>query len=77
MPNQSRPITPPSAHEADALAVAARYLRRVGTATATQLLGGRPDPGDEALLCALRDSLLAGSALCEGLIEARIDAEDT
>ena len=68
------PVPPPSAAEAAALAAAARFLGRSGTRVASRLLGGDTDPGEAALLGALRDQLLAGAALCEGLLDLAADA---
>ena len=66
---RSFPVLPPSAAEAAALSVAAGYLARAGTRTASLLLGGRVVGGDAALLEALRDSLLGSAALCDGLLD--------
>ena len=66
---RSFPVLPPSAAEAAALSVAAGYLARAGTGTASLLLGGRVVGGDAALLEALRDSLLGSAALCDGLLD--------
>ena len=63
------PVPSPSAAEAAALAAAARFLERSGTRVASRLLGCGADPGEAALLGALRDQLLAGAALCEGLLD--------
>ena len=63
------PVPSPSAAEAAALAAAARYLDRAGTRVASRLFGDSADPGEAALLGALRDQLLAGAALCEGLLD--------
>ena len=62
-------FSPPDPTEAVALAAASRYLARAGTAAASRLLAGRGDPGEAALLEGLRDQLLAGAALCDGLLD--------
>lgn len=62
------PIAPPDERECVALVVAARYLDRAGTTAASRLLGESLDWGERALLEALRDSLLAGAALCKDLV---------
>jgi hypothetical protein len=62
-------FAPPDADEAAALAMAARDLSRAGTAAGSRLLGLRVDPGEAALAEAVRDSLLAGAALCVGLLD--------
>lgn len=62
-------VPPPEPAEAAALAVAARYLGRAGTQAASRLLDDRSVPGDAALLAALRDQLLAGAALCDGVLD--------
>lgn len=66
------PVPPPSPAERAALAVAARYLARAGTAAATQLLGGGAD-ADTTLAAILRDQFEAGAALCRGLLDAAAD----
>ena len=65
---------PPAADEAAALAVAARYLSHAGSAASTHLLGRQLDAGDLTLPEAVRDSLLAGAALCAGLLNADTNA---
>ena len=67
-PSLAFPVRPPSTAEAAALAVVARYFGRAGTQAATLLLGDAVDPKEAALLGDLRDQLLAGAALCEGLL---------
>jgi len=62
-------FVPPDIDEAAALAVAARYLSRAGTAAGSRLLGLRIDPNEATLIEATRDSLLAGAALCDGLLD--------
>jgi hypothetical protein len=64
------PPARPTPAEADALARAAAYLGRAGTAVASHLLGADAAAGDAALAAALRDQLLAGAALCHGLLDA-------
>jgi len=61
-------VRPPNAAEAAALAVAATFLRRSGTSLASLLLVA-PPPAEAALLESVRDSLLAGAALCDGLLD--------
>ncbi len=63
------PLPPPEPAEADALAVAAAYLARAGTAAATLLLDPQCLAADGALTAALRDQLLAGAALCDGVLD--------
>ncbi len=65
------PFAPPDPAEAAALAHAAAYLARAGTQAASRLLAA---PADAALLGALRDELLAGAALCDGLLDLLPDA---
>ncbi len=60
------PVVPPDAAEAAALARAAAYLARAGTHVASLLLAS---PADGALLAALRDELLAGAAICDGVLD--------
>ena len=62
-------LIPPDPGEAEALARVAAYLARAGTAAASRLLAGWSDPGEAALLEDLRDSLLAGAALCDGILD--------
>src|SRR5687767_3750517 len=69
-------FAPPDTDEAAALAVAARYLSRAGTAAGSRLLGLRVDAGEAALAVALRDSLLAGAALCAGLLDPEAGGRD-
>lgn len=57
----------PTPDESQALALTASYLKRAGTTAATQLLGLGPLPDHDLLLAALRDSMLAASALCDDL----------
>jgi hypothetical protein len=64
------PLARPTPVEADALARTAAYLSRAGTAVASHLLGADDTAGEAALAAALRDQLLAGAALCDGLLEA-------
>lgn len=64
---------PPSDAEAAALAVVVGDLTRAGTQAASRLLATQPDPDDAALLCGLRDQLLAGAALCDGLRDLAAD----
>ncbi len=63
----------PDTDEAAALAVAARYLSRAGTSAGSRLLGLRIDPGEAAFMESMRDSLLAGAALCDGLLDIAAD----
>lgn len=60
-------LPPPTADEAEALVVAARYFVRAGTRIASLLLGGWSAVPDYPLCAALRDSLLPGAVLLEGL----------
>jgi hypothetical protein len=64
------PLARPTPVETDALARTAAYLSRAGTAVASHLLGADTVTGNAALAAALRDQLLAGAALCHGLLEA-------
>ncbi len=68
-PFPSPPFRPPDAEEAAALVRSAAYLARAGAEAASRLLGAAgSDPGD-ALWAAVGDELLAGAALCEGLLD--------
>ena len=69
----SSPVPVPTPAEAEALAVAASYLHRAGTQAATALLAQWSPPDAAALLEALRDQLLAGAALCDGLLDRPAD----
>ena len=62
------PVVPPTASEVAALSVAAAYFARAGTQAASCLLDGADGSGGAALLGALRDNLLAGAALCDGVL---------
>ena len=76
MPAPSCPpvlVAPPSAAEAAALAVVVAYLTRAGTQAASRLLVARPNPNEAALLAGVRDQLLAGAALCDGLLDLAAD----
>jgi hypothetical protein len=75
-PRQVLSFAPPDADETAALAVAARYLGRAGTSAGSRLLGLRLDPGEAALVESLRDSLLAGAALCDGVLDLVGEARD-
>lgn len=59
----------PSRVELAALEESARYFRRAGAQTGALLLllQGRGDA--EPMLEALRDNMLTGAALCEGMLE--------
>ena len=70
---RSFPFPAPTAAEADALAVAAAYLSRAGTHAASALLARWPPPEVAALVESLRDNLLAGAALCDGLLDLAPD----
>ena len=63
------PVLPPTASEVAALSVAAAYFARAGTQVASRLLDGSDGSGGAALLGALRDNLLAGAALCDGVLD--------
>ena len=65
----SSPVPAPTPAEAEALALAAAYLHRAGTQAATVLLAQWSRPDVAALFEALRDQLLAGAALCDGLLD--------
>lgn len=68
-PSSDPPFVHPSDEECAALGLAAHYLLRAGTQTATRQLGrSRVDPEAE-LLASLVDSLLQGAALCDGLTQ--------
>jgi hypothetical protein len=69
----SSPIPAPTAAEAEALRLAAAYLNRAGTRTASLLLAQWSPPAVAAPLESLRDSLLAGAALCDGLLDLAPD----
>ena len=76
MPTPSSPpilFAPPTAAEAAALAVVVAYLTRAGTQAASRLLVTRPNPNEAALLAGLRDQILAGAALCDGLLDLAAD----
>lgn len=62
------PLAPPRREEVAALVSVAAYLHRAGTVAATQLLD-HPTADQASLLTALRDQLLAGAALCDGLLD--------
>lgn len=66
-------VMPPTIAEAAALAVAAAYLNRAGTHAASLLLGHAPTAPDGPLLEAVRDQLLGGAALCDGLLDVADD----
>lgn len=71
MPRPDRPVSalvPPQREEVAALVSVAAYLHRAGTVAATQLLA-QPTTAEAPLLTALRDQLLAGAALCDGLLD--------
>ncbi len=70
------PVPAPTAAEADALAVVAAYLSRAGTTASTLLLAHGRDAGHPTLLAALKDQLLAGAALCDGLLDLVPDGPD-
>ena len=69
----SSPVPAPTPAEAEALALAAAYLHRAGTQAATVLLAQWSRPDVAALFEALRDQLLAGAALCDGLLDLSAD----
>ncbi len=77
-PARRRPglFAPPTIEQAAALAVAARYLSTSGAAAGSRLLGWRVDSGEDALALALCDSLLAGAALCIGLLDLAGDSPE-
>jgi hypothetical protein len=63
------PVPPPTDAEAAALETVRTYLARAGTQVASRVLGC-PDPtGEAAALADLGNALLAGAALCAGLLE--------
>ena len=66
-------FAPSSDAEAAALAVVVAYLTRAGTQAASRLLVARPNPNEAALLAGVRDQLLAGAALCDGLLDLAAD----
>ena len=68
-PFPSPPFRPPDADEAAALARSAAYLARAGAEAASRLLGAAGSDPRDALWAAVRDELLAGAALCEGLLD--------
>lgn len=63
------PVPAPTPVEAEALAIVASYLTRAGTTTATALLGQPAAYQETLLLATLRDHLLAGAALCDGVLD--------
>ena len=67
------PFPPPDPSERAALAIAAAYLARAGTTTATRLLGV-PAGDTTGLWASLQDQMLAGAALCDGLVDLVDDA---
>ncbi len=70
------PLVPePSPAEADALTVVASYLSRAGTTASTLLLDHGADLDHPALMAAVRDQLLAGAALCDGLLDLLPEAD--
>jgi hypothetical protein len=70
-------FAPPSDAEAAALAVVVGYLTRAGTQAASRLLVTRIDPNERALISGLRDQMLAGAALCDGLLDLTGDQSGT
>jgi len=70
--NRTLPFAPSDPDDAAALAHAAAYLTRAGTEAATWLLSAH---ADAVLLIAVRDELLAGAALCDGLLDLVTDVE--
>ena len=71
----SFPFPAPTAVEAAALAVAAAYLHRTDTRTASILLGQSSPPDVAALVELLRDQMPAGAALCDGLLDLPPDRD--
>jgi hypothetical protein len=72
MLNDRSPLPPharPTPAEAMALAGAALYLDRAGIALASLLLGRDDAAADAELAVTMRDQLLAGAALCRGLLD--------
>lgn len=59
----------PGPDEVCALRLAAGYLRRAGTRTATELLSQRVVEDDAPLRQAIRDNLFAAADLCDGLVD--------
>ena len=51
-----------------AAALAAAYLDRAGTHAASRFLGEAVAPSDGVVLEAVRDQLVSGAALCDGLL---------
>ena len=67
------PFPAPTPAEAAALALAAAYLSRAGTHAASALLVQWSPPEAAALFESLRDQMLAGAALCDGLLDLAPD----
>ena len=63
------PVPSPTPREADALAAASRYLARAAAAVGTRQLSPLLPPREAVLLDALHDQILAGAALCDGMLE--------
>ncbi len=63
------PFLAPSAAEAEALTLAATYLSRAGPRIGSIFLAQWSPPEVAVVLESLRDSLLAGAALCDGLLD--------
>ena len=61
----------PGPAEADALRLAANYLRRAGTRTATGMLSLEALADDARLQQAIRDNLFAAADLCDSLVALR------
>lgn len=62
-------VPAPSKVEAAALVETVRYLRRVGTRTATLLLLTPGNPHDGMMLEMLRDELFTCADFCESMLE--------
>lgn len=73
-PHTSVLVALPSSREVDAIQVVGDYLTRVGTQAATMLLTGAAPPQAD-LLAELSDTMLAGAALCAGLLDL-VDVAD-
>jgi hypothetical protein len=68
-PPTALPVPPPTDDGAAALETVGAHLARAGTQVASRVLGC-PDPtGEAAALADLGNALLAGAALCAGLLE--------
>jgi hypothetical protein len=69
LPPIALPVPPPTEAEANALETASAYLNRAGTQVASRVLGCPVPTGDVVALADFSNALLAGAALCAGLLD--------